>query len=184
MRRSLAIGILLLSGCTAAHVSRPAVTKFGGNKDSAQFEFWRRVNAAPIACYDDVFHGLLLYLNEKDPATEYAGRVRVLKEQGMIPTGFDRPPDEAVSRGILAMAVTRILNIKGGMMMHLTGDNPRYSLLELQDMDLFPPSSGNQTFSGAAFVGIIGKMHDYQHGDTSNLPATKLTQNRAVRAVD
>ena len=31
-------------------------------------------------------------------------------------------------------------------------------------LDLFPPSSPNQTFSGTEFLGIMGKLEDYQRG--------------------
>ena len=149
--------------------------KYGGSDDNSQFEFWRQLSEKPLTSNDDAFHGLLLYLYQKDPASDYTGRVKLLKDKHMLPAGFDRPADQAVSRGVLAVAVVEILKIRGGLMMHLTGNNPRYSLLELQDMELFPPSSGNQTFSGGEFVGIIGKMEDYQHGDTSNLPAAQLS---------
>ena len=148
--------------------------KYGASDDNAQFEFWRQLSERPLTSNDDAFHGLLLYLYQNDPANDYGGRVRLLKDRKMLPAAFDRPGDEAVTRGVLAVAVAQILKIKGGLMMHLTGNNPRYSLLELQDMELFPPSSENQTFSGGEFVGIIGKMEDYQHGDTGKLPAANL----------
>jgi len=164
----------LLAGCAPAHVPEPVTVKYGANDDNAQFEFWRQLSERPLTSNDEAFHGLLLYLYQKDPVSDYAGRVRLLKDRAMLPASFDRPGDEAVSRGVLAVAVARVLKIRGGLMMHLTGNNPRYSLLELQDMELFPPSSENQTFSGGEFVGIIGKMEDYQHGDTGNLPATDL----------
>ena len=148
--------------------------KYGASDDNAQFEFWRQLSERPLTSNDDAFHGLLLYLNQNDPANDYSGRVKLLKDRKMLPAGFDRPGDEAVTRAVLAVAVAEILKIKGGFMMHLTGNNPRYSLLELEDMELFPSSSENQTFSGGEFVGIIGKMEDYQHGDTGKLPAANL----------
>lgn len=164
----------MIAGCAPAHVPEPVTVKHGASDDEAQFEFWRQLSERPLTSNADAFHGLLLYLYQNDPAHDYAGRVKLLKDRKMLPADFDRPGDEAVTRGVLAVAVAEILKIKGGLMMHLTGNNPRYSLLELEDMELFPSSSENQTFSGGEFVGIIGKMEDYQHGDTGKLPAANL----------
>lgn len=161
-------------GCAPAHIQQPLTVKYGSNDDEAQGEFWRRLAERPLTSNDEAFHGILLYVYQQDPASDYAARVKLLKNKGMLPAGFDRPADEAISRGTLAVAVTGVLKIKGGLMMHLTGNNPRYSLIELQDMELFPPSSENQTFSGSEFVGIVGKMEDVQRGDTSGLPAHEL----------
>jgi len=174
-RAILAIAAILLSGCAAGHVAEPVTRHYGASDDNAQFEFWDRLASQPLASNDDTFHALMLYMYQSDPASDYAGRVQILKQKKMLYGQFDRPADEAISRGVLAVAVVEVLKIKGGLMMHLTGNNPRYSLLELQDMGLFPPSSANQTFSGSELVGIIGKMEDYQHGDTTNLPAVQLS---------
>ena len=47
-------------------------------------------------------------------------------------------------------------------MLHIMPGNPRYAVRELQFMELYPPSSPTQTFSGTEFLGIIGKLEDYQ----------------------
>jgi hypothetical protein len=39
---------------------------------------------------------------------------------------------------------------------------------------LYPPSSPNQTFSGSEFVGIIGRIEDYQRGNPADVPAAVL----------
>ena len=97
-----------------------------------------------------------------DPAKDYPGRVKVLKDRKLIPTDFNRPADEAVTRGVLAVPLVQALHIKGGLTMRLIGPHPRYALRELVFMGLYPISSPNQTFSGTEFVGVIGKIEDYQ----------------------
>ena len=59
-------------------------------------------------------------------------------------------------------------------MLHLSPDCGRYAMRELVYMDLFPPSTPNQTFSGAEYLGIIGRIEDYQRGDNPELPAQQL----------
>jgi hypothetical protein len=96
----------------------------------------------------------------------------------MLPAAFNRPADEAINRGTLAVAIVRRLQIKGGLTLRLIGPDPRYATRELVFMGLYPISSPNQTFSGTEFVGIIGKMEDYQEGQTKpvrDVPTTPGT---------
>jgi len=116
-----------------------------------------------VTSNEEAFHGLLLYMDGSDPDATYEARVRDLKSRRLIPPDFKHGPNEAVSRGTLAVAMVGALHIKGGLMMHLVGPTPRYALRELEYRGLYPISSENQTFSGAEYLGIIGKMDDYQH---------------------
>jgi len=174
MRWILCIFIVAVVGCQGAHVSEPLVKTLGS--DDAQLDFWHELATRPVTCNDDAFHGLLLYLDEADPSADYAARVQALQSRHMLPPGFNSPAEEAVTRGTLAVAISSALNVKGGMMMHLSPGCARYALRELVYMDLYPPSTPNQTFSGAEFLGIIGRMEDYQRGNGTDRPAKELPQ--------
>lgn len=173
-RRLILGAIIFIAGCHSAHVSQPLTQTLGGNDMDSQLEFWHQLEARPLASNDEAFHGLLLYLDQTDPNTNYADRVRALKSRHLLPADFTGTADDAVTRGTLAVAISRALGIKGGMMMHLTGGNERYAVRELVYDDLYPPSTPNQTFSGADFVGIIGRMEDYQTGNPADVPATVM----------
>jgi len=166
--------IVLQAGCQNAHVSEPLTHSIAGNDADAQMEFWHQLETKSVTCNDDAFHGLILYFDQSDPNTDYVSRVNALKSRGLLPQGFNAPANEAVSRGTLAVAISHALNIKGGMMMHLAPNCDRYATRELVYMDLYPASTPNQTFSGAEFLGIIGRMEDFQHGDKTDLPAQEL----------
>jgi len=173
--RVILAALILLSGvgCHTAKVAQPLTGKLAGNDPDSQLEFWHTLATRPITSNDEAFHGLLLYANGEDPARDYAGRVAALKERKMLPKKFDRPADEAVQRGPLAVAICRALDIKGGVLMRLTGAE-RYAVRELQFMELYPPSGPNQTYSGSEFLGIIGRMEDYQRGNPEDVPATVM----------
>lgn len=153
---------ILCAGCQSAHVPDSVVTKFPGSDTDAQLSFWHELAERHLTSNDDAFHGLLLYLDGKDDNTSYAQRVANLKSRGMLPDSFSAPPDVAVRRGVIAVAITKILDIKGGWAMHVFGPTQRYATRELIYDDVFPPSSAQQTFSGSEYVGIIGKIEDYQ----------------------
>lgn len=171
---TLLLCVLIASGCKTAVVTESVVAKNGAAGADAQLEFWHELADRPVTSNDDAFHGLLLYVDDADPSSNYDQRVASMKGKGLLPKDFSAAGNHAVTRGTLAYAMCKILNIKGGVMMHLTGGNQRYAVRELMYMGLFPTSTINQTFTGSEFLGIVGKMEDYQRGDPSNVPASVM----------
>ena len=153
-----------MAGCHAAHETQPLPAALYGGDVDAQMEFWHTLAARKLATNDEAFHGVLLYLDSKDSTDGYAARVKLLQSRKMLPADFTGPANEAVTRGTLAVPIVKILEIKGGLVMSLIGPTPRYATRELQYLGVYPVSSPNQIFSGAEFVGIIGKLDDFQHG--------------------
>jgi hypothetical protein len=164
---SLRVGIVavlgvLIVGCQSAQVAQPLTAKLSGNEPESQLEFWHTLAERHVTSNDEAFHGLLLYLDNKDSAANYPDRVLALKTRHMLPENFNAPAEQAVTRGNLAVAILHALQIKGGWVLHVFGPSPRYALRELEFEGVYPPSSENQTFSGSEFVGVIGKMEDVQ----------------------
>jgi hypothetical protein len=173
---------LLLAGCHNAKVAEPLTDKLGGSDPEAQMEFWHTLATRNLTSNDEAFHGLLLFIDSEDPSTDYAGRVKRMKDKGLLNPDFDQPSHQAIRRGILAQALVRSLKIKGGLFQRLTHDNPRYAVRELMYLDLYPPSSPQQTFSGTEFLGIIGRIEDYQRGNATDIPAAQLPGENAAAA--
>lgn len=181
------IAALLLAGCQAAHVSEPVTVKLGGADDDAQMEFWHTLAEQPVTCNDDAFHGLLIYLDGQDTAKDYSERVAALRKRQLLPTGFDEPATQAARRGTLAVAIVKSLHVSGGWAMHVFGPTERYATRELQYLDLYPPSTEFQTFSGAEFVGVMGKFDDAQRDKVAseNAPGRTLKdQSDVLRPAD
>jgi hypothetical protein len=172
----------LLPGCKSAKVAQPLTANLAGNDPDAQMEFWHSLGSQPLTSNDEAFHGLLLYLDNQDPAADYAGRVQAMKDRGLLDKSFDQPADQAVQRGTLATVLVRALKIKGGVFQRLTNDHPRYAVRELMFLDLYPPSSPQQTFSGTEFLGIIGRIEDYQRGNPADVPAAVLPGERLLQS--
>ena len=136
------------TSCQSAHVDQPLTNTLGGNDPEAQLDFWHTLADRPVTSNDDAFHGLLLFLDGQDPANDYAGRVAELKKRGLLSGGFNQSAGQAVDRGTLAVAIAKVLKIRGGLAMHAFGVTPRYATKELVYLDVYPLSSPNQTFSG------------------------------------
>jgi hypothetical protein len=167
-------GFAVLAGCHQAHVTQPMSKDLLASDPDSQINFWHTLTDAPICSNDAAFHGLLLYFDSTDDCADYAARVQLLKSRGMLAQGFNEPADAAVRRGTIAVALCKALEIKGGVTMRLLGPSDRYAARELQFMGLYPAGSPQQTFTGNEYVGIIGRIEDYQRGDSSNKPASKM----------
>jgi hypothetical protein len=48
--------------------------------------------------------------------------------------------------------------------MRLVGPTPRYATRELYFLGIYPPGSQFQTFTGAEYLGIIGRAEDHLRG--------------------
>lgn len=174
----LVAAALALAGCHQAKVAHPLTAELSGSDAETQMSFWHTLATRPVTSNDEAFHGLLLYSDLKDPAGNYAERVKVLKSRKMLPDGFDAPADRAIERGTLAVAICRILEMRGGVMLRILPRSPRYAVRELEFEEVFPTSSSQQTFSGTEFLGIIGRIEDYQR--TSRKPVAAATALKPV----
>ncbi|MEE9211032.1 MAG: hypothetical protein V3U29_00075 [Phycisphaeraceae bacterium] len=165
MRSDLSIVLavtFVLAGCQTAKVAEPITAELAGNDAESRMAFWHTLGERSVVSNDEAWHGLLLFVDGEDPAQDYAGRVELLKARNMLTAGFDRPADEAVRRGDVAVAICRILEIKGGVIMRVFGPTPRYATRELEYEGLYLLSSPHQTLSGQQFLAIIGRVEDMQ----------------------
>ena len=165
--------LLTLIGCQTPR-TEPAPSQLFEPGPAAQMDFWHALPDRPLTTHDEAFHGLLLLFTDTSPAT-YDERVARMKELKLLDQGFHAPPEQAVDRGTVAVAICRGLKIRGGLVMSLTGATPRYAVRELRVLGLLPAiSSPNQTLSGAEFVSVVGAVQDYQTGDPSRVPASVM----------
>lgn len=80
----------------------------------------------------------------------------------MLAASFHEPAEQAITRGTLAVAIVRLLEIRGGWALTLLGPTPRYATRELIYRGIYPLSSPSQTLTGNELLGIIGKIEDAQ----------------------
>jgi len=152
-----------LVGCASSRRGQTLTDDIRGSDEDSQVSYWLAVTDRPVVSNDEAFHGLMLFADGKDDAAEYDARVIAMKQRGMLPDSFRQPADAPARRGVLAVPIASILQIRGGLFMRLTaGESPRYALRELVYRGVYPPSSDNQTFTGIEFAGVVGKLEDFQ----------------------
>lgn len=176
---TLAVVLISCSSMTSkTEVAEPLTQNLAGNDADSQMEFWHALYERKVTSNDEAFHALLLFLKGTDDAADYAGRVEAMTAGDMLPSGFDRPANEAVTRGTLAVAIVKAMQLKGGLTLCAFPKSPRYATRELQYAGIYPLSSPHQTFSGGQFVSIIGRLEDYQRvNPPDELPPDQLPAN-------
>ncbi|MEO6437101.1 MAG: hypothetical protein ABIP55_15265 [Tepidisphaeraceae bacterium] len=180
MRSSVAMLVALLvgvmpMGCQAPRAGRALPSELAGSDPDRQLDYWQAMADQPIASNDEAFHGLLLYVDGADESADYPARVAALRARRMIPASFDEPAESAITRGVLGVAIMKLLDQKGGVTMQVlgrvSGPCPRYATRELVFLNVYPPSTPNQVLTGGEFVGIIGRVEDFQRGNAAGVPA-------------
>src|ERR1051326_2431177 len=167
-------GSLLTGGCRSATVSDWLLPRLDASDAPTQMEFWHTLALRDQISNDEAFHGLLLYMDKRDPAASYADRLSLLKSRHWLAQSFNQPAEAMLTRGTLADALVRALELKGGVTLRVLGPTERYATRELEYRGLYPPSSPNQIFSGSEFVGVIAKVEDFRHGNPADFPAAVM----------
>src|ERR1700677_3043705 len=117
-------GLLLVTataGCNTAQVSRTVVADLNADDQDTQIEFWHTLATKPICANDDAMHAILLDQDGTDPNPDYPARVKALKARKLLLASFNRPANEAVTRGTIAVALYQAAGLKGGVILHLFG---------------------------------------------------------------
>src|SRR5688500_10436673 len=73
--------LVVTCGCQSPRPGQPLAAELAGSEPDAQINFWHAMTDEPVATNDHAFHGLLLYVDGKDDAADYAARVANLKSR-------------------------------------------------------------------------------------------------------
>lgn len=173
-----AVAVAVALGCERSRVEDSAIEKFP--RQTQELDFLDALMGQVVVTNGDALHGLIAFADGADLASTYAGRVEVAKRKGWLPGGWDRPPEESAQVGWMAVAACRILGVKGGLTMRLTGPTPRYATKELVFMEVLPLRTDNQSLSGKEFVDFLNRLERFQkNGRALALAREQETQSGA-----
>jgi hypothetical protein len=165
-RPALAVALALAGaavvGCERSRVEDSAVDRFP--RAAQELDFLDALLTQVVVTNDDALHGLITFADGADLSSTYEGRVEIAKGKRWIPADWSRPADESAQVGWMAVAACRVLEIKGGLTMRLTGPTPRYATKELVFMDALPLRTENQSLSGKEFVDFLNRLNRFQRG--------------------
>jgi len=165
---------LAIAGCTRTVITDSAANKFPGA--DAELQFWEQLETQPVVTNNDALHGLILLADGQDSAQDYDQRVAAARQRRWL--GASEPPaaDESATMGMISVAVCEILDIKGGVTMHVFGLVPRYCTRELVFLRYIPPRTDNQSISGLEFMDLVSRVEQQMPRADLKLPALPADQ--------
>ncbi len=162
----LVAALCLVGGCQVAQVKDSLMDQYAGNDLDSQMEFWHTLAEKKLVSNNEAFHALVLLYCGEDHAQDYGQRVARLVESNFLPASFDLPADHAVTRGTVGIVLSKMLKVRGGLLMQLFRPDgfstQRYAVKEMVHLKLFPASSPHQIFTGPQLIEVIGRAEDYQ----------------------
>lgn len=148
-------------GCSATQVTdSPIVVDHAADDVDAEMAYWHGLTDRPTVSNNEALHGLILFINQADPAGDYEGRKAWLSENGYL--SVDPGAGENVATlGNLAHILAQMLKIEGGLTMKIIGPHPRYAMRELVYEGIMTPGTSQQGISGIDFVGLLARAEAY-----------------------
>ncbi|MBT3200905.1 MAG: hypothetical protein HN350_13430 [Phycisphaerales bacterium] len=150
----------LLSGCAPAELTISGQdVKLPGQENSAAF--LDRMSSLDTVTQNDALRGIMM-LEDADPVDTFKQRVDFLIEKNILPPTGAYDAQSELSRGQLAKLICSACEIKGSVIMRLTGYSERYCLRELQYREMIVRGSGDTKISGMEFASVLTRAATYK----------------------
>ena len=163
---------LLAVGCRPYVMSDSAVDRFP--KGDQEIDFIAAVEKMNAVTNNDALHAFFLLQDGDDAHADYAARRAEAQKRGWMPGDASVRPNEAAKVGWMAMAGCEVMQVKGGLSMHLLGNVPRYATRELVFMEILPLRTENQVLTGTEFVDYINRLDRMAGGNRRAKPESPL----------
>lgn len=180
----VAAGLVLatLAGCARTVADSSLVTRDGLRGD--EIEFFAQLDALPVVTNDDALHALFLFATGEDPHETFEARLEAARLKGWAPLDTTPQANESATVGMVAVALTRITGVRGGLTMRLLGPTPRAATRELVYLDVLPDRTEWQALSGAEFVEVLGRAERLLVSDQPISLEDSLRRAQEQRAVE
>jgi hypothetical protein len=159
---ALLAAALLASACTPAEPaihSGPATLPAG--QSSARF--FSEVARQQTVSQNQAAHGVLMLMHDgKDPAADFAQRVNMLLDAGVVDRSWTFDADAPLTRGQLAYMICQACDFPGGVVLTLTGPSQRYCLREMQYRNMMVDGAVYTDVTGFEYVGVMGRADTYK----------------------
>lgn len=156
----LVVLMLLPAGCAVERtvLEDSSVDTHAGYE--AELDFWDELATRPVVTNNDALYGLLLVSGEENPPDSYEGRLAAARAREWVGEKQSPPINESAMVGMISVAVCDILEVKGGVTMHLLGPSPRYCTRELIYLEYIPRRTENQSLSGLEFIDLLSRVEE------------------------
>lgn len=173
LRRLVCLAVSLLAvGCRPYVMSDSAVDRFP--RGDEEIDFLAAVERMNAVTNNDALHAFFLLQDGDDAHADYMARRAEAQRRGWMPGDASPRPNEAAKVGWMAMAGCEVMQVKGGLTMHVLGNSPRYATRELVFMEILPLRTENQILTGTEFVDYINRLDRMAGGNRRAKPESPL----------
>jgi len=157
---------LVMAGC---QTGEPAIVNgqaaLPEQENSAAF--LDRISSLPNVSENDAMRGVLMLLDGKDEATNFAERVEKLRVRRII-GDWDCDAGRPISKGKYAYMIYQATKLPGGVTLTVIGPTQRYCLRELQYREVMSEGWIFSKVTGMEYVAVLGRADVYAR--TGRLP--------------
>ncbi|MCE5325337.1 MAG: hypothetical protein LLG01_02875 [Planctomycetaceae bacterium] len=129
-------------------------------EDSAAF--LDRMSSQPAVSENDAFRGMLMVIEGQDKTADFRQRADALIARGVVSRQWDLDATRPLTRGQLAYMVCQACDIRGGVIMHLSGPSTRYCLRELQFHTMMGEGVEYNPVTGMEYVAVLNRAEIYR----------------------
>lgn len=112
----------------------------------------------------DAAKAIVILMGVDEEYIDLSAQVSYLQSNQLLPRRFQRAfdPMEPLRKGVLAHALYRALQMRGGIALHLFGPTERHALKELIFRGVMSPGHTNDLVSGQELVQVMSQAADYK----------------------
>ena len=167
----------ILAACWAIGCGQPQLRISGGGTrleaDDGSAGYLDRISSLETISQNDAFRGILMLLEIDDADDTFGQRAERLADRRIISRRWRLEPDRPVTRGQVAYMIYQAADVRGGLILTLTGPSQRYCLRELQYRGIMAKGSMFAEVGGGEFVAVLSRADSYRR--TGEVPRIKDT---------
>jgi hypothetical protein len=149
-----AVCVLVSTPAQAADIVGQFRSDPGTDASEASSRWLRSLYGAPTVTHGDVLLGVALIDDAKRWKRRYRYAARHAWRRGYVAVTPDELTVEA-DRGFACRVFARMLRIRGGLLMRLTHEHPRYAYRELVALGLVPAGGDRVLLTGDELAGLL-----------------------------
>lgn len=140
--------------------------KLPANEDSASF--LDRISSQPNVSENDAARGILLLMEDKDPAETFQQRLDLLLAKKIACPDWNYDAARPITKGKFAYMIYQACSVPGGVTLSLLGPSQRYCLRELQYRRMMVSGSAFTPITGLEGVGVLTRASVFM--ETGRVP--------------
>ncbi len=129
--------------------------------DDGSAAYLDRVSTMQNVSQNEAMRGILMLLEIDDAKDTFQQRVAKLRDRGLVDPSWRLQADRPITRGQAAYMIYQACDMRGGVILTLTGPSQRYCLRELQYRSLFSQGAVFTALSGGEYIATLGRADSY-----------------------